>query len=107
LLSREQTRKGKSSLLQEGGGEPSLATDGGFHMDFMPQQMFIREIERQCTFALMSYEDLIYALAVYQRQLRFLILVIKPLQQSLRKNPVRWIFPHPHQDSTLMYGTSS
>jgi hypothetical protein len=65
LLSREQTRKGKSNLLQEGGGEPSLATDGGFRMDFMPQQIFIREIERQCTFALMAYEDLQQARSDY------------------------------------------
>jgi hypothetical protein len=36
-------------------------------VEFMPQQVFHREVERQCTFALMAYEDLRQALAVLQR----------------------------------------
>ena len=36
-------------------------------MDFMLQQIFYSEIERQCTFALMAYEDLKQALAVTQQ----------------------------------------
>jgi hypothetical protein len=36
-------------------------------MDFMPKQIFHREIERQCTFALMAYEDLRQALVVIQQ----------------------------------------
>jgi hypothetical protein len=36
-------------------------------VDFMPQQIFHREVERQCKFALMAYEDLKQALAVIQQ----------------------------------------
>lgn len=36
-------------------------------MDFMPKQVFHREIERQCKFALMAYDDLKQALAVRQQ----------------------------------------
>jgi hypothetical protein len=36
-------------------------------MDFMPKQIFHREIERQCTFALMAYDDVKQALAVIQQ----------------------------------------
>jgi hypothetical protein len=37
-------------------------------VDFVPQRIFHLEVERQCKFALMAYEDLKYALAVYQRR---------------------------------------
>jgi hypothetical protein len=37
-------------------------------VDFMPQQIFHREVERQCKFALIAYEDLKQALAVSQQR---------------------------------------
>jgi hypothetical protein len=36
-------------------------------MDFMPKQIFHREIERQCKFALMAYDDLKQTLAIIQQ----------------------------------------
>jgi hypothetical protein len=37
-------------------------------VDFMPQQIFHREVKRQCKFALLAYEDLKKGLAVIQQQ---------------------------------------
>ena len=37
-------------------------------MEFMPRQIFLHAVERQCNFALMAYEDLKQALAIHQQR---------------------------------------